>query len=62
MDNLLLFTPPNKSHIAKLEDLLRHCSKLDLGFHQRNVKYSEKNYNIWAIKFLLKTREFLSRH
>ena len=37
MDDLLLFTPSNISHIAKLEDLLK--------YPQRNVSYLEQNCN-----------------
>ena len=29
MDDLLLFTPAKRSHIAKLEDLLKHYSRMD---------------------------------
>ena len=52
MDNLLLFTPSNKSHIAKLEDLLKALLKMDLRFHQRNVSYLERNYSIWVTQYL----------
>ena len=32
MDDLLLFTPSKRCHIAKLEDLLKACSKMVLRF------------------------------
>ena len=54
MDDLLLFTPTKKSHIAKLEDLLKELLKMDLKFHQRNVSSLEKNYNIWRRQYSLK--------
>ena len=49
MDDLSLFTPSKKSHIAKLEDLLKALLKMDLGFCQRCVNYLERKYCIWAI-------------
>ena len=57
MDNVLLFTPAKNSHISKLEDLLKVLLKMDLRSHQRNVNCLQKNYNIWAIQPLLKTKE-----
>ena len=62
MDDLLLFTPSKKSHISKLEDLLRALLKNRLKISPKNVNCSEKNYNIRAIQSLLKTREFASNH
>ena len=35
MDDLLLFTSPKKSNIAKLEDLLKALLKMDSQFHQQ---------------------------
>ena len=32
MDDLLLFTPTKKAHMAKLEDLLRHLQTLTVSF------------------------------
>ena len=52
MDNLLLFTLSTKSHIAKLEDLLKALLKMDVRFHQRNVIYLGRNYNIWVTQSL----------
>ena len=37
MDDLLLFTPTKKSHIAKLEDLLKALLKNGLKISPRNV-------------------------
>ena len=53
---LLLFTPTKKSHIAKLEDLLKALLKMDLRFHQRNVSILEKNNNIWEILYSLRIK------
>ena len=55
----LLFTPTKKSHIAKLEYLLKELLKMDLRFHQRNVSSLEKNFNIWELLYLLKIREYV---
>ena len=52
MDDLLLFTPSKRSHIAKLEDLLKDLLKKDLRYPQRNVSYSGQNYSIWVIQYL----------
>ena len=52
MDDLLLFTPLKKSHIARLEDLLKALLKNGLRFYQRNVNCLGKNYNVWAIQYL----------
>ena len=62
MDNLLLFTPTKKSHIAKLEDLLTALLKTDLRFHQRYVSSLDRNYNTWEILYLLKIGEYASNH
>ena len=50
MDDLFLFTTPKKSHIAKLEDLLRKVSIL------------EKKCNIWGIPSLLRIGESVLSH
>ena len=47
MDDLLLFTPSKKTHIAKLEDLLNALLKNNLKYPQRSVNYLEQNYNTW---------------
>ena len=46
MDDLLLFTPSKKLHIAKLEDLIKALLKNRLKTSQRNVSYLKQNYNI----------------
>ena len=52
MDDLLLFPPSKKSHIAKLEDLLKALLKNGLKkYPQRNVSYLEQNYNTWKIQY-----------
>ena len=58
MDGLLLFTPSKKSHIAKLEDLLK-------AFLQNRLKifsYLERNYNVWVPQYLYKIEEFALNH
>ena len=46
MDDLLLFTPSKKAHIAKLEDLFKALLKMVLEYLQRNASYLKQNYNI----------------
>ena len=43
MDDLLLFTPSKKAHIAKLEDLLKTLRKNELKISPKNVNYSGRN-------------------
>ena len=50
IDDLLLFTPMIKSHIAILEDLLKVLLK--------NISSLEMNYNIWEILYSFKIREY----
>ena len=52
MDDLLLFTPTKKAHMAKLRDLLKALLKTDLKYHQKSVSYLKWNYNIWEIQYL----------
>ena len=40
MDDLLLFTPSKKSHIAKLEDFLK-------ALHKNGLKISPKKYQLF---------------
>ena len=42
----LLFTPTKKSHMAKLEDLLKALLKNGCKISQTNASSLEKNYNI----------------
>ena len=42
MDDLLLFTPTKKSHIAKLEDLLKVLLKMDLKISPKKCQLSRK--------------------
>ena len=39
MDEILLFTPTKKSHIASLEDLLKVLLKMDLRYHLKYVHF-----------------------
>ena len=58
MDDILLFTPSKKSHVAKLEDLLKVLLKNGLKISPKECQLIISN--IWAMQFLLKTREFVS--
>ena len=60
MDDILLFTPSKKSHIGKLEDLLKVLLKMDLKSPQRNISSLGRIYNIWATQSLLRKGEFAS--
>ena len=58
MHDLLLFTPTKKSHIAKLEDLLKALLKTGLKISPKKCQlFSKKNYNIWEIPSLLRIGE-----
>ena len=62
MDDLLLFTPTKKSHIAKLEDLLKALLKNGLKISPKKCELLEKNCNIWEILYLLRIGEFVLSH
>ena len=62
MNNLLLFTPMKKSHIAKLEDILKALLKNWLKISTKKCQYLEQNYNIWVTQYLYKIEEFVSNH
>ena len=53
MDDLLLFMPSKRSHMDKLEDLMKALLKNGLKISP-NLK---QIYNIWAMKYLFKTKE-----
>ena len=59
MDDLLLFMPTKKSHIAKLENLLNVSLKNGLKISPRNASSLEKNYNIWGILYSLRIGGYL---
>ena len=52
MDDLLIFNTSKKSHMAKLEELLKALLKMDLKYHQGIASYLEQNYNIWETSYL----------
>ena len=52
MDDLLLFTPSKKAHIAKLVDLLKALLKSGLKISQRNASHLKQNYSIWEPLYL----------
>ena len=51
MDDLLLFTPLKKSHIARLEDLLKALLKKGLKISPKKLIYLEQNYNTWETQY-----------
>ena len=52
MDDLVLFTPSKKAHMAKLEDVLKALLKSGLKYHQRNVSYLKQSYNTCGTLYL----------
>ena len=52
MDNLLLFMPSKKGHIAKLEDLLKALRKNGLKISPKKCQLLGQNCNIWEIQYL----------
>ena len=47
MDDLLLFTPSKKAHMAKLEDLLKALLKMGSKYLRKSANYLRQNCNIW---------------
>ena len=52
VDDLLLFTPTKKAHMAKLRDLLKALPKNGLKILPKSVIYLKQNYNTWEIQYL----------
>ena len=52
MDDLLLFTPLEETHMNKLEDLLKALLKNGLKISQRSVNCLKPAYNTWETKYL----------
>ena len=52
MDDLLLFTPTKKAHMAKLEDLLKALLKNGLKIAPESANYLRQNCNIWETSYL----------
>ena len=52
MDDLLLFTPSKKTHITKLEYLLKALRKNGLKIPPKNVNYLGQSCNIWETQHL----------
>ena len=51
IDDLLLFTPSKKSHIAKLEDLLKAFLKNGLKISSKKCQFLEQNYSTWETQY-----------
>ena len=62
MDNLFLFTPTMKSHISKLEDLLKVLLNNRLKISPKKCWLLEENYNIWETPSLSQIGEFVLNH
>ena len=57
-----MFTPVKKSHMAKLEDLLKVLLKNELKTSPKGVSILEKSYKIWGILYLLRIGVCVSNH
>ena len=62
MDNLLLFTPTKKSHMAKLEDLLKALLKNRLNISPKKCQLCRKELHYMENTILLKIGEFVKNH
>ena len=54
MDDLLLFTPSKRAHMAKLEDLLKALLKNILKISPESVSYLKQSYNTWGMHHIYK--------
>ena len=52
MDDLLLFTPTKKAHVAKLEDLLKALLKNGLKISPKSANYLKQSFNTWETPYL----------
>ena len=59
MDDLILFTLSKKSHVSKLEDLLRALLKNGLKISPENASCLKQTYNIWEMIYLLRVRKYV---
>ena len=59
MDNLLLFTPTKKSHMAKLEDMLKALLKNGLKISPKKCQLIRKELQYMGNSILFKIEEFV---
>ena len=52
IDDLFLFTPSKKAHMARLEDLLKALLKNGLIISPKNISYLRQSYSIWEMLHL----------
>ena len=52
MDDLLLFALSKRSHMAKVEDLLKALLKNGHKISPKSVSYLKQNYNTWETSYL----------
>ena len=55
MDDLLLLTPSKKSHMNKLEDLLKVLLKNGLKISPKKCQLFKQIYNTWVMKYVIRT-------
>ena len=52
MNDLLLFTPTKKAHMAKLENLLKALLQNGLKISPKSINYLKQSYNTWGTLYL----------
>ena len=62
MDDLLLFTPSKKSHIAKLEDLLKALLKIGLKIFPKKCQLFKTNLQYMGNMIFIKIKEYALNH
>ena len=62
MDDLLLFTPSKKSHIAKLEDLFKALLKNGLKNSPKKCQLLRKELHYMGNTVFIEDKEFASSH
>ena len=59
MDDLLLFTPSKKSHMNKLEDLLKALLKNGLKISPKRCQLFRTIYNTWEMRYSFKIGRYV---
>ena len=60
MDDLLLFTPSNGAHMAKLKDLLKALLKNGLKIFLKKCQLFRTNLHYMGMRYSFRTKEFVS--
>ena len=62
IDDLLLFIPSKRSHIAKLEDLLKALLKNGLKISPKKCQLFRTNLQYTGNEIFIRTKEFVLNH